>query len=127
MLSRFNTYIYILIPARLCTSHLNPLLPSKPSSVLLRRRNLVIQRQHMRQRPNRRNAQRVDLRVAPRVIPLDVVKLRRLLERRHRPVQISHPPVQRWVARPDVADVALEVLHVHGVEADQRYVSVVDG
>lgn len=76
----------------------------------------------MRQRPQRRNAIRVNLRMAPRIMPLDVVKLRRLLERRMVPVQVAHPLVQTRVAAADVANVALEVLHIHRVEARQRHV-----
>jgi hypothetical protein len=34
------------------------------------------------------------------------------------PVELTHPLVQAGVAAADVADVALEVLHVDGVEAD---------
>lgn len=76
----------------------------------------------MRQRPQRRNAIGVDLGVAPRVMPLDVIKLRRLLKRGMVPVQVAHPLVQARVAAADVANVALEVLHVHRVEARQRHV-----
>lgn len=76
----------------------------------------------MRQRSQRRNAVGVDLRMAPRVVPLDVIKLCRLLKRRMVPVQAAHPLVQARVAAADVTNVALEVLHVHRVEARQRHV-----
>jgi len=50
---------------------------------------------------------------------LNMFELRRLgSKRRHIPIQFPHPPVQIRVPRPDVADIALEVLDVDGVEAD---------
>lgn len=64
----------------------------------------------------------VNLRMTPRIMPLDVIKLRRLLKRRVVPVQVAHPLVQARVAAANVANVALEVLHVHRVEARQRHV-----
>lgn len=91
---------------------------------------LPLQRHDIRQRPHGGNRQRVDLRVrlgvvvlstvsiisSPKVreqTNLDVQEVRRLLERRHVPVQVPHPLVQRRIPAPDVPDVALEVLHVH--------------
>lgn len=65
---------------------------------------------------------RVNLRMTPCIMPLDVIKLRRILECRVVPVQIPHPLVQARVAAANVANVALEVLHVHRVEARQRHV-----
>ena len=56
------------------------------------------------------------------VMALDVLELRRLSERRHIPIQVPHPLVQRRVSRTNVANVALEVLHIHRVEADDRRV-----
>lgn len=61
---------------------------------------------------------RVDLPMTPRIMPLDVFELGRAPKRIHIPIQRPHPPMQRRIARPYVADVALEMLHVHGVEAD---------
>lgn len=49
---------------------------------------------------------------------LDVRKLGRVLERRVVPVEVPQPLVDVRVAGADVANVALEVLHVDGVEAD---------
>lgn len=105
------------------------LLQSSPNS-----HNLLVQRQDVRQRADRSDSKGVDLGVAPRVVPLDVLKLRRLLERGDIPVQVAHPPVQRRVPRADVADVALEVLDVDGVEADEgdvpeesQYIQRVEG
>lgn len=46
---------------------------------------------------------------------LDVQEIGRVLEGRVVPVQVAHPCVQVWVARPDVLDVALEVLYVDGL------------
>jgi hypothetical protein len=54
------------------------------------------------------------------VMLLDVLKLRRVLEGRVVPVQVPHPLVQGRIPAADVTDVALEVLDVDGVEADQR-------
>ena len=38
-----------------------------------------------------------------------------LLEGRHVPVEVAHPAVEMWVSRADVADIALEMLHVYGL------------
>jgi len=62
--------------------------------------------------------ERIDLLMTPGVMPLDVLKLGRVAEGGQVPVQLPEPLVQRGVSRPDVAQVALEVLHVHDVEAD---------
>jgi hypothetical protein len=51
------------------------------------------------------------------VMVLDVLKFCRVLERRHVPVQMPHPLVEVWIASADVANVALEVLYVDGIEA----------
>lgn len=72
----------------------------------------------MRQRPNRCDRVRVNLGVAPCVVPLDVLKLRGILERRVVPVQVAHPAVQGRVAGSNVTDVTLEVLHIDGIETD---------
>lgn len=99
----------------------NPIPFNHPTSVLLHSfgsNNLLVQRQDVRERSKRRDGERVDLRVAPRVVPLDVVELRRLPKGRVVPVQVAHPAVDGRVSRANVADVALEVLHVDGVEAD---------
>lgn len=53
-----------------------------------------------------------------RVVLLDVLKLRRVVESRHVPVQLPNPFVQRWIARSDLAEVALEVLVVYCIEAN---------
>lgn len=77
----------------------------------------------MRQWPNRGNRERVDLRVATSVVPLDVIKLRGVVERRLIPVQVTHPLVQKRVSGADIPNVALEVLDVDGVETNERHVS----
>lgn len=51
---------------------------------------------------------------------LDVQEVGRLTEGRDVPVEMAHPPVDGWISRPDVAQVALEMLNVDGVEADNR-------
>lgn len=53
-----------------------------------------------------------------RIMLLNMLKLRRRPKRRHIPVQPPHPRVNSRIARADIADVALEVLDVDGVEAD---------
>jgi hypothetical protein len=49
---------------------------------------------------------------------LDVGELGGLAEGGDIPVEVAEPLVERWVSATDVADVALEVLDVDGVEAD---------
>jgi hypothetical protein len=53
-----------------------------------------------------------------RVVLLNVLKFSRLTERRDVPVQVPQPFVKVRVTTPDVTNVALEVLHIDGVEAD---------
>lgn len=108
-----------MIPSRKLTTKRGLLHLSHPC-----RRNVVIQWQNMRQRPNRSDGQGVDLSVASRVVPSNVVKLRCRPERGLIPVQIAHPSVDSRVSRPDVANVALEVLNVDRIEADERDESV---
>lgn len=52
------------------------------------------------------------------VVVLDVQEVGGVGEGRGAPVQVAQPGVDGRVAAADVADVALEVLHVDGVEAD---------
>jgi hypothetical protein len=103
-------------------------------SLLQRRphtRHLILLLQNIRQRPNRRDLILIDLPMTLRIMLLDMFKLRGVLERRHIPVQMAHPLMQRRVPRANIADVALEVLHVHGIEADdgceQPHVGFGDG
>lgn len=85
----------------------------------LHSRHLVVQRQNVRQRTDGRYGEGVDLLVRLGVVVLDVQKVARVLEGRHVPVEVAHPLVQVRVAGANVADVALEVLHVDGVEPDE--------
>lgn len=52
------------------------------------------------------------------VVLLDMLKLRGIFESGNVPVQVSQPPMDRWVSRSNVADIGLEVLDVDRVEAD---------
>lgn len=61
---------------------------------------------------------RVDLLVALGVMLLDMFKPGRVSKRLAVPVQMPEPLVQRGIAGSDVADVALEMLDVHRIEAD---------
>ena len=61
---------------------------------------------------------RVDLLMTLGVMLLDMLKLCRIMESRHVPIQLPQPFVQIGIARPDVPDIALEVLDVDRVEAD---------
>ena len=106
----------------------------------LRRCDLLIQRQDIRLRPKRRDGKWVDLLVALGVVLLDVRKFGRAAEGFVVPVQVSDPSmmsvslpalkfrrgidilVQVRVSAPNVADIALEVLDVDCVEANDRCV-----
>ena len=56
--------------------------------------------------------------MTPRIVPLDMLELRRLSKSRHIPVQLPHPSVQIRIARSNISEVGLEVLHVHAVKPD---------
>lgn len=56
--------------------------------------------------------------VAFRIMLFDMLKLRRVLECRYVPVQIPQPFMQSRITRSDITDVALEMLHIDGVEAN---------
>jgi hypothetical protein len=58
----------------------------------------------------------VDLGMALCVVPLDVLELGAVVEGRHVPVEIAHPGMQVRITGADIADVALEVLYVDGLE-----------
>ena len=98
-------------------------MPSQPRRLVSRlvsdrsldRRHLLVQGQDVGQGPDGGDAERVDLGVAPGVVPLDVLELGRVFEGGHGPVEGAHPLVQVRVAGANVADVALEVLHVDGL------------
>ena len=61
---------------------------------------------------------RINLLMALGVMLLDMLKLGGIMERWHVPIQLPQPFVQIGIARPDVPDIALEVLDVDRVEAD---------
>ena len=52
------------------------------------------------------------------VMLLDMLELRRLPESGHIPIQFPNPLMQVGIPRPDISDVTLEVLDIHGVETD---------
>ena len=56
--------------------------------------------------------------VRPIVVRLDMLKVARVLERGHGPVELAHPAVEVRVPISDGTDVAFEVADVHRVEAD---------
>ena len=56
--------------------------------------------------------------MAPGVVPLDVLELRGVVECGHAPVEMTDPLVDGGEAAADVTDVALEMLDVYWVEAD---------
>lgn len=60
----------------------------------------------------------IDLLVALRVMLLDVFELCRVLEGWHVPVQLTKPLMKSRIPGTDVAQVRLEVLHVHSVKAN---------
>ena len=78
-------------------------------------RDLLAERKDVGDGAEGRDGVGVDLGVAPGVVALDVQEVGRVPERRLVPVQVPQPRVQARVPRPDVAHVALEVLHVDGL------------
>jgi hypothetical protein len=52
------------------------------------------------------------------IMLLDMLELGRLAKGRMVPVQVAHPPVEIWVTRANVTDVAFEMLDVYRIEAD---------
>lgn len=82
--------------------------------------NFLLLGQNIRQRTYRRDPKRIHLLMALRVVFLDMLELRRVVERRDVPVQVTQPPMDRGISGADVADVGLEVLHVYGVETHDR-------
>ena len=59
----------------------------------------------------------IDLAMALRVMVLNMLKLRRVLERGIIPIQMSHPLVQVRKSTPNIADIALEMLYIDRIEA----------
>lgn len=62
--------------------------------------------------------ERINLLVTLCVVIFDMLKLRSVLERRYVPVQLPQPLMHRRITRSDITDVALEMLHVDRVEAN---------
>ena len=60
----------------------------------------------------------VYLLVALCIMILDMLKLSRLLERRYVPVQLPQPLMQRRITRSNITDVALKMLHIDWIEAN---------
>lgn len=60
--------------------------------------------------------------MASGIVVFDMFKLRRAAESIYLPVQLSQPPMKRWIAGADISDVTLEMLGVDGVETHYRYV-----
>ena len=84
----------------------------------LHRWHLRIFWQDVGQRPHRCYTGRIDLGVALCIVFLDVLKLGRLAEGRNIPIQSSEPFMKSRIPTADVANVALEVLNIDGVEAN---------
>lgn len=82
------------------------------------RRNLLILGQNIRHGPNRRDAERINLLMALCIMELYMLELGSLMERRDIPEDGPKPAMNRRVSGADIAEIALEVLDVDGVEAD---------
>lgn len=61
---------------------------------------------------------RIDLLMTLRIMLLDMFKHRRLPKGRYIPIQFPQPFMQIRITGSYIADIAFEVLHVDGVEAD---------
>lgn len=79
--------------------------------------NLLILRQNIRHRPQRRNRKGVDLRMRLCIMFLDMLKLCRFAKRGNIPIQMPQPLVDSRVTRSNIAEIRLEVLHIHSIEA----------
>lgn len=55
------------------------------------------------------------------VVLLDMLKVRRFLERRNIPIKVLLPLIDSRVTRADIANIALEVLDVDRIEPDYRH------
>ena len=100
----------------------DPIIPLlKPLQPLLILRRPLL---NNRSRPLWHDPLRIDAGVALRITHLDVRKVRRLLEPLVLPVQELEVAIQDRVIMPYRAEIALEMLHVDGVEADQRGVQL---
>ena len=76
----------------------------------------------MRPRPPGRDSLGIHIVVTLAIVLLDMFKVGRVPVLRMPPVHALEPIVQHGILATNHAEVALEVLHVDGVEADQRAV-----
>lgn len=60
--------------------------------------------------------------MASRIVKFNMIKICGVPEGGNVPEEVAHPSVEVGVARADIADVALEVLNVDWVKADDGYV-----
>lgn len=102
--------------------NLNSSLHPAAAESMLNSGNFAILSQNIRHRPQWRNSKWINLRMRLRIMLLDMLELRRFAKRRDVPVQMTQPLVDRRVSRANVAQVCFEVLHIHGVEADDSRV-----
>jgi hypothetical protein len=84
--------------------------------------DLLIWLEDVRDWSSRHNPQWVQHQMTGHVVFLDMLELRRLLERRDVPVQIPQPAMDGRIAAADIADVAFEVLDIDRVEARDSHV-----
>lgn len=76
----------------------------------------------MQHRSDRGDRMWINTRLTTGIRHLNSLKIRRLAEARHVPVQVSQPAVDGGVVVAHHLQVALKVLHVHYVEAGDRRV-----
>lgn len=99
----------------LCLGAISPIL------CLLRNQHgphLLILGQNIRHWSNGGNRELINLPMRLGIVLLNVLKVRRIPERWQIPVQPTHPAVNSWISRPDITNIALEMLHVDRVEPD---------
>jgi hypothetical protein len=116
-LSPLNPSFYNIPTSHLLATSLLCPLQCPPNSL-----HLLMQPQNRRFRAQRRDTKRVNLRVALRIMPLNMRELRRLSERRNLPVEVAEPLVEVWVVGTDCFDVGLEVLHINDIKPHNRRV-----
>lgn len=98
------------------------LLSSQLTISLPHRSNLLIFSQNIRHRSHGRDRKLINLGMTLRIMLFNMLKLRRLLERGNIPIQRSQPAMNSRVSRSDIANIALEMLNVHGIEPDNSRV-----
>lgn len=105
-------YIQIITLSLIAQELLVPLLSNSP--------HLFILGQNIRHWSSRCDTKLINLLMALGIMELDVLKVRRLPERRHIPVQLPHPAMNSRIPGANIPYITLEMLHIHGVEADNR-------